>query len=151
MICGIHYFSAEVKPKLMSSQGAALSYLTISIAFRPIAFHLFISFVFKKVEMLDLKHFKCRFAFATAQQTQNICITFVQCWTNVEDGPTLYKCYTNVLCLLGGGGGYENVPVCGVYPNSSQMFKGYHPLELEGPTCQSLVCQIGPFSSEEII
>ena len=27
---------------------------------------------------------------------------FVQCWTNVEDvGPTLYKCYTNVLCLLG--------------------------------------------------
>ena len=36
------------------------------------------------------------------QQTQNICITFVQCWTNVEDvGPTLYKCYANVLCLLG--------------------------------------------------
>ena len=38
----------------------------------------------------------------TAQQTQNICITFIQCWTNVEDvGPALYKCYTNVLCLLG--------------------------------------------------
>ena len=37
-----------------------------------------------------------------SQQTQNICITFVQCWTNVENvGPTLYKCYTNVLCLLG--------------------------------------------------
>ena len=36
------------------------------------------------------------------QQTQNICITIVQCWTNVGDaGPTLYKCYTNVLCLLG--------------------------------------------------
>ena len=36
------------------------------------------------------------------QYTRNICITFVQCWTNVEDvGPTLYKCYTNVLCLLG--------------------------------------------------
>ena len=32
----------------------------------------------------------------------NICITFVQCWTNVEDiGPTLYKCYADVLCLLG--------------------------------------------------
>ena len=31
-----------------------------------------------------------------------MCITFVQCWTNVEDvGPTLYKCYTNVLRLLG--------------------------------------------------
>ena len=29
---------------------------------------------------------------------------FMQCWTNVEDvGPTLYKCYTNVLCLLGRG------------------------------------------------
>ena len=27
----------------------------------------------------------------------NICITFVQCWTNGEDvGPTLYKCYTSV-------------------------------------------------------
>ena len=36
------------------------------------------------------------------RQTQNIFITFIQCWTNVEDvGPTLYKCYTNVLCLLG--------------------------------------------------
>ena len=30
------------------------------------------------------------------------CITFIQCRTNVEDvGPTLYKCYTNVLCSLG--------------------------------------------------
>ena len=29
-------------------------------------------------------------------------MTFVQCWANVEDvGPTLYKCYTNVLFLLG--------------------------------------------------
>ena len=36
------------------------------------------------------------------QQTRNICITFVQCWTNVEDvGPALYKCHTTVLCLLG--------------------------------------------------
>ena len=34
----------------------------------------------------------------TSQWTQN----FIQCWTNVENvGPTLYKCYTNVLCLLG--------------------------------------------------
>ena len=31
---------------------------------------------------------------------QNICITFVQCRPNVFDvGPTLYKWYTNVLCL----------------------------------------------------
>ena len=38
-----------------------------------------------------------------AQQTQNICIAFVQRRPNGEDvGPTLYKCYTNVLCLLGG-------------------------------------------------
>ena len=36
------------------------------------------------------------------QQTHNICITFVQRRTNVFDvGPTLFKCYTNVLCLLG--------------------------------------------------
>ena len=27
-------------------------------------------------------------------QTQNICIIFIECWSNVEDiGPTLYKCY----------------------------------------------------------
>ena len=38
------------------------------------------------------------------QQTQNICVTFIQCWYNVEEiGSTLYKCYTNVLCLLGSG------------------------------------------------
>ena len=37
-----------------------------------------------------------------SQDTQNICITFIQCWSNVEDvGPALYKCYTNVLCLQG--------------------------------------------------
>ena len=37
-----------------------------------------------------------------SKQTQNICITFVQRWRNVFDvGPTLYKCYTNVMCLLG--------------------------------------------------
>ena len=36
------------------------------------------------------------------QQIQNYCITFIHCWANVGDvGPTLYKCYTNVLCLLG--------------------------------------------------
>ena len=35
------------------------------------------------------------------QQTQNICITFIQRRPNVEDvGTTWYKCYTNVLCLL---------------------------------------------------
>ena len=52
--------------------------------------------------MLDAVNFR------HTQQTQNICITFKQCWANVEDvGPTLYKLYANVLCLLGidqGGG-----------------------------------------------
>ena len=39
--------------------------------------------------------------FEFTQRTQNICITFVQRWPNVFDvGPTLYKCYTNILCLL---------------------------------------------------
>ena len=36
-----------------------------------------------------------------SQQTQNICITFVQRRPNVFDvDPTFYKCYTNGLCLL---------------------------------------------------
>ena len=36
------------------------------------------------------------------QQAQHICITFVQCLTNIKnDGPAFYKCYTTVLCLLG--------------------------------------------------
>ena len=40
--------------------------------------------------------------FVPTQQTQNICITFVQRRPNVFNvGPTLYKYYTNVLCLLG--------------------------------------------------
>ena len=34
------------------------------------------------------------------RQTQHYCITFIQRRTN-EVGPTLYKSYTNVLCLLG--------------------------------------------------
>ena len=39
---------------------------------------------------------------STCQQIQNICITIVQRRPNVFGvGPTLYKCYTNVLCLLG--------------------------------------------------
>ena len=41
---------------------------------------------------------------ALSQQAQNSCITFIQCWTNVKNvGPTLYKWYTNVLCLLCSG------------------------------------------------
>ena len=37
-----------------------------------------------------------------SQQTQNICITFVQRRPDFFDvGPPVYKCYTNVLSLLG--------------------------------------------------
>ena len=37
-----------------------------------------------------------------ASKHKTFCITFLQCCFNVEDvGPTLYKCHTNVLCLLG--------------------------------------------------
>ena len=37
-----------------------------------------------------------------SSKTQNICITFVQRQPNVFDvGPILYKCYTNMLCLMG--------------------------------------------------
>ena len=39
--------------------------------------------------------------YVSSQQTQNILVTFVQRRHNVFDvGPTLYKCYTNVLCLV---------------------------------------------------
>ena len=38
-----------------------------------------------------------------SQQTQNICITFIQRRPNVIDvGPSLYNCHTHVLCLLVG-------------------------------------------------
>ena len=42
-----------------------------------------------------------RFDTATHQQTQNICITFIKCWTNEDVGPTLCKFYTNIFCMLG--------------------------------------------------
>ena len=33
---------------------------------------------------------------------KSFALTFIQSWTNVEDfKPALYKCYDNVLCLLG--------------------------------------------------
>ena len=40
--------------------------------------------------------------FCLTHQTQNICITFVQCRPNVFDvGPTLYKCYTKCFVFIG--------------------------------------------------
>ena len=45
-----------------------------------------------------------------SQQTQNICITFIERRPNVFDvGLTLYKCYTNILCLLGWTTLYEHI------------------------------------------
>ena len=36
----------------------------------------------------------------TSQQTQNICITIVQCWISIEDvGPVFYKCF--VFAVMG--------------------------------------------------
>ena len=53
----------------------------------------------------------------TSQQTQNICTTFVQRRPNVIDvGPTLYKYYTNVLCLPGSAEVDHGVPTwCAVH------------------------------------
>ena len=54
----------------------------------------------------ELKHdlYKLlRYHVYRTQKTQNICIAIVQRRPNVFDvGPTLYKCYTNVFCLLQG-------------------------------------------------
>ena len=54
--------------------------------------------------------------------TQSICITFVQCWTNVEDvGPTLYKCYTNALCLLGLYLGFVPLSWLGIFITAGEI------------------------------
>ena len=55
----------------------------------------------------------------SSQQTQNLCITFVQRWTNVDVDPTLYKCYTNVLCLLGWRGWRD---YCHLSPRVPNLF-----------------------------
>ena len=36
--------------------------------------------------------------FSQVKHVLGVCITFIQCWTNVEDvGPTLYTCYTSIV------------------------------------------------------
>ena len=66
--------------------------------------NLFHTIVFPKTEIEKcwyLWHF-CIFEYVLSQQTQNICITFIQRWPSVFDvGPTLYKCYKDILRLLG--------------------------------------------------
>ena len=54
----------------------------------------------------------------TTRITIPICITFIQCWTKVEEvGPSFYKCYTNVLCLLG----KKPLDFCNFYIVSNQF------------------------------
>ena len=54
--------------------------------------------------------------------TRNICITFAQCWTKVEDvGPALYKCHTDGLCLLRLL--YNTIKVKTTYDNASTIDK----------------------------
>ena len=57
----------------------------------------------------------------TKQQTRNITITFIQRRPNMFNvGPTLHKCYTNILCLLGFSQKKESSRICSfltaVYP-----------------------------------
>ena len=63
-------------------------------------FYLFYFILFSK--LADYTGWKqgLREKLIPSQQTQNLYITFIQCRPNVFDvGPTLYKCYTIVLCL----------------------------------------------------
>ena len=61
----------------------------------------------------------------STQQTQNICIKFIQCRSNVEDvGPTLYKCYANVcvcwdITLPGGGDDKEKLTSKNILTNNT--------------------------------
>ena len=51
---------------------------------------------------IELTLNKCLRESPPAQQTQYICITFIQRWPNVFDvGPTLHKVIQMFLCLLG--------------------------------------------------
>ena len=63
---------------------------------RSMLFHEYIQWFFK----MQVNTFLHR-RWSSIVSMYNICITFIQCRTNVfAVGPTLYKCYTNVLCFL---------------------------------------------------
>ena len=84
-----------------------------------------------------------------SQQTRNICMTFAQCWTNVEDVvPTLYKCYTNILCLLGCYIDFENVvPRSFLYPTPRPLVSFLSASELSASTsfaCNHLEFYVNP-------
>ena len=76
-----------------------LFYFKFSHKFWPISFMaLFLFWMLLRTNMINI-HQKQN---VSTQQTQTICTAIIQYWTNVEDVcPALYKCYTNVLCLLG--------------------------------------------------
>ena len=48
--------------------------------------------IFDKAYLYAVAVIGMHYRIIVSQKTQNICIIFIQCWTNVEDvGPTLYK------------------------------------------------------------
>ena len=49
-----------------------------------------------------MAHGNIRRVSVNSQQTQSFCMTFVQCWTNVEDvGPALYKMLYKCFVFVG--------------------------------------------------
>ena len=95
--------------------------------------------------------------------SQTICVTFIQCWTNVEDVvPTLYKCYTNVLCLLGSragqhwfNAGQKSQTLAQNWTNSEcySVFSGIFYLRKHSQVCamQSQKAVAAYFSSEQLL
>ena len=79
----------------------------------------------------------------TSQYAQNICISCVQCRPNVfYAGPTLYKCYTNVLRLLEyqlNVGSMLNHRLCNAGPTLNQQWVKVKCL-LGGENLSSTVC-----------
>ena len=96
MFCSIYLYKVAVKYRLISSRifYRIVAYVTRYYCLRP---HRR-----RRRRCAALRRCLASAGGALAQQTRNICITFAQCWTSVEYvGPALYKCYANVLCLLG--------------------------------------------------
>ena len=82
-------YSIALSPPFILETVVALEDSSHNVDLGTLPYHL-------RARLLDSKDVQ------TSQQTQNICITFVHCWTDVKVfGPTLYTISTNVLCLLG--------------------------------------------------
>ena len=66
----------------------------------------------------------------STELTQNICITFIQRRPNVFDvGPTLYKWYTHVLCLLSSLQGVIRVAPADVVQDDHVFYINYSVLQ----------------------